>query len=130
MDAVQLETFNRGVGNFLTRLSSVIKKGLVQSFTKTGLLQGPLKEWYGTTTSVNGVFSFDITSARFKQILHVDPVVVHNSTSFNAQVTPSINTCTTTLITGRVFTGSSALIKIDPLVSGGNVTVMIKVTGL
>lgn len=100
------------------------------AFNSAGIIPaGTIKEWYGTTTSVNGVWTVDISSAGFTQIMHVDPQPIYNSNDFNSQVYPSLNTVSLTSVTGRVSTGAPELFNSSTLMMAPNCTVMVKVTG-
>ena len=94
------------VRNFPSRIRNQVECARRKTYNKNGEIQD-VKEWYGTTMSVDGVYSFDISSAGFKEILHVTPVVVFDDETFNAQTFASLNKVSTKSVTGRIVTGGS-----------------------
>ncbi|MNZ54933.1 hypothetical protein D3C78_728460 [compost metagenome] len=126
---MDLSTLRASVERWAGILSSRIEVAQRKVFNSVGLIDTPIKEWYGTTTSVNGVFSFDISKAGFVQILHVDPQPIYNSESFNSQPYAALNTVSLIGITGKVVMGAAGVFKSDAMQAAPNVTVMIKVTG-
>ncbi|MCY1296319.1 hypothetical protein D9M68_18640 [compost metagenome] len=84
-----------------------------------------VREWYGVTMSVNGVYSFDYSAAKFTEILHADPRSVLDAALFEDQTFASINTLSLTQCTGKVVIGD----KKEGFTKAGNVKVIIRVTG-
>ncbi|QTH80462.1 hypothetical protein PA10_00264 [Pseudomonas phage pPa_SNUABM_DT01] len=120
--SASLNALAQSSSRYLALLRDIILKGIPQVFTPSGrLTTGPLKEWYGTVTSVNGVWTANVQNAGFVQILHVDPQAVYNDTAYNQQVTASINSVSLTSISGRVIRDGGK--------AGPNCSVMVKVTG-
>lgn len=129
-DQQSIDQVVRSLNGLIGKVKEKTVNNAVHFFNSLGrITTGPIKEWYGTTTSVNGVWTVDISSAGFKQIMHVDPQPIYNSNNFNNQVYPSVNTVSLTSVTGRVSTGSSGVFKSDALTMAPNCTVMVKVTG-
>ena len=130
MSEITLTELRANLDRYLSRIVNTAKKASRMAFNSAGIIPaGTIKEWYGTTTSVNGVWTVDISSAGFTQIMHVDPQPIYNSNTFNNQVYPSVNTVSLTSVTGRVSTGAPGLFNSDTLIMAPNCTVMVKVTG-
>lgn len=118
------------VRNFPSRIRNQVEGARRKTYSKNGEIHD-VKEWYGTTMSVDGVYSFDISSAGFKEILHVTPVVVFDDETFNAQTFASLNKVSTKSVTGRIVTGGSgSLFTSVGFQKRSVVTVMIKVVGI
>ena len=130
MNEDPLSKLTGGVNKLLAVLVANARSRSILSFTKAGpVINGPIKEWYGTAISVNGVFTLDISSANFSQILHVSPEAIYNSSDFNKQAHVSLNLVSLTSITGRVVTGAADVFKTDAMMAAANTTIMVKVTG-
>ncbi|MNP89147.1 hypothetical protein D3C85_15500 [compost metagenome] len=127
MEDPNLTTLLASLNNYLTGVSNRINnanQGLSdrQSYTAGGLItNGPIKEWFGAVTSVNGKWTADISSAGFIQIYHVAPHAIFNGGDGNNDVTAHLNTVSLVAINGSTYNGNK---KDAP-----NCTVMVKVTG-
>lgn len=117
------------VQRFTKSTKALILKYRVRIFKAAGEIFKQKKEWYGTVTSVNGIWTADISSAKFTEILHVYPVAIFNDTNFNNQVHASVNLVSLTSLTGRVTTGGMIVLGGATQVAKAAVTVMIKVEG-
>lgn len=117
------------VQHFATSTKALILKYRTRIYKAAGEIFKTKKEWYGTVTSVNGVWTVDISSAGFTEILHIHPIAIFNDTNFNNQVHASINTVSLTSLTGRVVTGAMIMLGGSTQVAKAAVTVMVKVEG-
>lgn len=122
MNEISLAGLRAGLDKYLSMIVSTAKQASRSAFNSAGLIpEGTVKEWYGMTTSSNGQWSANISSAQFTQILHVSPQAIYNDTNGNQQVTASLNTVSLTAIAGRVIRDGNKV--------AANCTIMIKVTG-
>lgn len=117
------------VTRYAASLKAFVNRTRVRIYKSGGLQTKQLKVWYGTVTSSNGAFSFNISSAGFTEILHVEPQVIYNNSAFNLQGLASINTVSLTSITGKTFTGDDGANSRISFESLPAATVMIKVEG-
>lgn len=117
------------VQHFATSTKALILKFRTRLFNAAGEIFKTKKEWYGVVTSVNGVWTVDISSAKFSEIVHIHPVAIYNDTNFNNQVHASVNLASLTSITGRLTTGGMIMLGGASQVLKATATVMVKVEG-
>lgn len=131
MENEQMESFIQSVARFVSVARKRALSGNLLAYKSSGKLTDKnVKEWYGSTTSSNGVFSVNYAAAGFTEILHVDPQPNFNSTNANGQVFAAVNSVSLTGMSGQVVQGATGLFNSDSLQYAPNVTVMVKVTGL
>ena len=128
--AIDTTAITASVARLVTKLLKRIELAKRKAYRSTGLIQDPVKEWYGKVTTTDGTFSFNCTSANFKEILHIDPQAVLDSTDYNAQTIASINTMSLTMVTGRLVRGGTVLLGGSGLQKQNAAVVMIKITGI
>lgn len=122
MNEISLAGLRASLDKYLSSIANTAKQVSRMAFNSAGLIpEGTIKEWYGMTTSSNGQWSVNISSAEFTQILHVSPQAIFNDTGGNQQVTASLNTVSLLSVAGRVIRDGNKV--------GANCTIMIKVTG-
>lgn len=117
------------VQHFTKSTKALILKYRTRIFKAAGEIFKQKKEWYGVATSVNGIWTADISSAGFTEILHVYPTAIFNDTNFNNQVHASLNLVSLTALTGRVTSGGMIVLGGATQVAKSGVTAMIKVEG-
>lgn len=121
MTNYNLQGVIESIGVFSASVKSLVARNRVRIFKPAGEQQGQLKEWYGRTTTVNGEFSFDCSSAGFTEILHVDPKTVQDEPNFSKQLYTALSSVSKTHVRGRIGNGSN---------KSNGVLVLVRVVGL
>jgi len=98
-------------------------------YNSSGILNNN-KLWAGSTTTTNGTFSIDISSAAFSSIISVQTTAANNTGDANSVPLASINTSSTSTITGNVVTGTTVVLDGESLtLAGSDITVYVFVIG-